>query len=83
MKDRLKKFWDDHKDLVKPAALAGGVGVAAAIVIRGSRKESISETVVEDDIIIDNWVDDAGRGLTVITEPGTDYELPGWNPHSL
>ena len=64
MKDRLKKVWEDRKRYVKPAALLGGVGVLAAVVVRSSHKESISETVEDDSIKIDNWVDGEGRGLT-------------------
>lgn len=83
MKDRLKKVWEDRKRYVKPAALLGGVGVLAAVVVRSSHKESISETVEDDSIKIDNWVDGEGRGLTVITEPDTEYDLPGWSPNEL
>ena len=82
MKDRLKKVWEDRKRYAKPAALVGVVGVVAAIALRDTRKGSISETVADDTITIDNWVNGAGLGLTVITEPGTNYELPGWTPRS-
>lgn len=84
MKDKLKKFWNDHKEYAPIAAFAAGLGVVTAIVIRdATRKETIQEDVEDYDIQIDNWINDDGLGLSVITEAGTEYELPGWSPHSI
>lgn len=82
MKDRLKKFWEDRKDYIKPAALGGALAVVGYAIVRGSHKEA-SPVMEDDSIKIDNWVDGEGRGLTVITEPNTEYDLPGWSPNKL
>jgi len=84
MKDRLKKFWNDHKKYAPTAAFAAGLGVVTALVIRdATRQGPISEHVANTDIQIDNWTNDDGDGLTVITYAETPYELPGWTPHSI